>query len=259
MGLVHHLLVVGVVAEARVDVVVIGAGVAVVGLLRLVVQQQRRAPEGRGAQVGDVVQVVDDALDVAAVAGHRILAVHLVGRGGDGPGDGRAVVVLAALPGRVIVQEGRGEAVGHDQVDHVRRGEAGAVRAALFPLADQVRILDLLLAVFHDQVVGARGGIGLDFHVHEQVIRTGGLVHRLRGDALPAFDADFLGAHVLALHHQLQRGLHPRPPAERFHARHFLRGRIRNLCRVEGRLAARESGRYGRRHKDPFHHFVRTT
>ena len=240
--------------------IVIGAGVAVVGLARLVVQQQGRAPNGRRTQVGDIVQVVDDALDVAAVAGHRVLAVHLVGRGGDRPGDGRAVVVLAALPGRVVIEEGRGETVGHDKVDHVRRREAGTVGAPFLAFADQVGILDLLLTVFYDQIVGAGGSIGLDFHIHEQVIRTGGLVRRFCDDALAALDADFLAADFFSLHHQLQRGFHPRPPAEGFHTRHFLRSRIRNLRRVKRGLAAREPGRHGRCHQDSLHHdLVRTT
>ena len=106
MGLVHHLLVEGVVAEARVDVIVIAAGIAVIRLVRLIVQQQRRAPKGRRAEVGDVIEMVDDTLDITAVARHRILPVHLVGRLRDNPGDVGAIVIDAARPAFVVLGTG---------------------------------------------------------------------------------------------------------------------------------------------------------
>ena len=260
MGLVHELPVQGVVAEARIDVVIVSAGVAVVGLLRLVVQQQRGVPDGRRAQVGDIVQMVDDALEVAPVPGHRILAVDIIRRFGNGPRNGGAVVIGLAFPGPVVAGAAGSEPVGHDQVNHVGRRETGAVGTPLLPLADQIRILDLLDAIAHHQIIGARGGMGLDFHVHEQVVRAGGRMGGRNDDALAALDADFLRADPRALHHQLQRGFHPGPPAKRFHPGYFLGRRIRHLRGIELRLATGQSGRH-RRRRQRFHkrvHFVKT-
>jgi hypothetical protein len=54
-------------AQARVDAVEIGGGVAVVGVGHLAVLQHRREPERRETHAGEVVQVVDDPLQVAAM------------------------------------------------------------------------------------------------------------------------------------------------------------------------------------------------
>jgi hypothetical protein len=69
----HEVLVA---AVARVDLVVVRGRVAVVRGGRHVVLDQRRRPQLGEAQRGDVVEAVDRALDVAAVASAR-LAVGL--------------------------------------------------------------------------------------------------------------------------------------------------------------------------------------
>ena len=66
---VHELLELLVRAEAAVYLVVIRDGIAVVGAVGHVVLLRGVEPDGRHAQVGDVVQVLPDALQVAAVAG----------------------------------------------------------------------------------------------------------------------------------------------------------------------------------------------
>ena len=111
MALAHELAVHLIVAEARIDAVIVTAGIAVIGLARLVVQQQRGVPDRCGAQVGDIVQMVHDAFDVASVAACEALTVHLVVR------VGRIVI------GRIAV----GETVRHDQVDQVGGSEALAI------------------------------------------------------------------------------------------------------------------------------------
>ena len=251
MGLVHKFLVERVVAEARVDVVIIPAGVTVIGLLRLVVQQERRVPDSRRTQVGDIVQMVDKSLDITTVPGYRILPVHDVRRLGHGPRNGRAVLISLPVPGPVVTGTGRSKPVGHDEINQVGRRETRPLGTPLLPLADQIGILDFLLSVVHHQVVRSGLGIGLDLDVDEQIIRTGGLMEGLCNNPFPAFDADFLAADAGSLHHQLQRSLHSGPPAQRFHARHLLPGCIGNLRRVESRMAASQPGSHGRRH----HHF----
>ena len=53
--------------ETRIDMVIVGAGISVIRSVGLVVEQQRRAPYGRCTRRGDVVEVVDHTLYVAAV------------------------------------------------------------------------------------------------------------------------------------------------------------------------------------------------
>ena len=91
--LLHVFAVQAVAAEAGIDVVVVGAGVAVVGAPGGVVLQQRGAPDGRGAQVTDVVQVIDDSAKVSAVAGAGVLPVGFFHRG------------VRTVNGRVAVRE----------------------------------------------------------------------------------------------------------------------------------------------------------
>lgn len=75
MGLGNQVAVLLVRSEAGVDAVVVGAGVAVVRSFGLVVEQQGRGPDDRCPEVGNVVQVVADTLDIAAVAAEEGFAV----------------------------------------------------------------------------------------------------------------------------------------------------------------------------------------
>ena len=214
MRFLHKQLIVLVVAETGVYVVVVGAGIAVVALGRLVVEEKRRAPDGRGAQVGHVVQVVYHALDVSSMAGHRVLAVYLVGRCGNAPGTCASVKVLPSLPGAVVVPEGRCEAVRHDEVDHIGLREAPAGGTSLLPFAYDVRILEGLTASGKDEVIRAGGRY---LHVYKEVIRTVGPVHLRHLEPLSG-DGHLIGRDAGALHHELEGCLHARPPAEGFHA-----------------------------------------
>ena len=115
VGLLHKGTIEGVVPEAGVYVVIVCTGIAVVGLVGLVVQQKRGAPDGRSAQVLYVIQVVYDALQIASVACNGILPVHLVRQPGNRPGHQRTILVSAFRP------LGTGKAVRHDEVDHIGR------------------------------------------------------------------------------------------------------------------------------------------
>ena len=149
----HELLVKLVVSETGIYVIVVCAGIAVVRLLRLVVEQQGSAPYCSGSEAGDVVQVVHNALDVAAVAGDRIGAVYFVRCFRNPPGAGRAVEIFSALPLLVIVHKGRREAVRHNEVYHIGRGEAFALAAAFLALPYDVRVFEALIAAGEHQVV----------------------------------------------------------------------------------------------------------
>ena len=188
--------------------------------------------------------MVDKSLNITAMPGNRILPVHDIGRFGNGPRNRGAVVIGLPVPGPVVTGTGRREPVGHDEINQVGRGETHPVGTPLLPLADQVRILDFLLAVIHHQVVGSRLGIGLDFHVDEQIIRTGGGMEGLNHNAFPAFDADFLATDAGSLHHQLQGSLHSRPPGQRFHPLHLL-CRCLPHCRIIGLGGAGKKGEKG--------------
>ena len=111
VGLAHKFAVEGVAAEAWVDAVVVGSGISVIRLVGRIVEQQGGGPDSGGSQVGDVVEVVNHALEVATVTTEEGFAVGLV------VGISRRVVRGVAI----------GKAVGHEEVYHVGCGEAGAL------------------------------------------------------------------------------------------------------------------------------------
>ena len=96
---------------AGIDEIIVGAGIAVIGVFLFVVQKQRCRPDGGGAKADQVVEVVDDALDVAAVTAAEVLGVglfHCLVR---------SVVFLVAI----------GETVGHQKVYGILRAEGLAL------------------------------------------------------------------------------------------------------------------------------------
>ena len=227
VGLFHHCAVEGVVAETRVDMIVVGAGVAVVRLVRLVVQQQRSEPDGGGAEVGHIVEMVDNALYVTAVAGHRVLARHFVRSGRNMPGARGAVVVLPSLPGLVVIDKSRSEAVGHNKVDHVGHSVAFTLAAALFAAAHYVGILEGLAFAAEHEVVLARL---THLHVEEEVIGAVGLMYGFHTQAAALYGNVVL-RNLRPLHKQLERSVHARPPGKGLHTGHLLVRRFLN-CRI---------------------------
>ena len=238
----HKGLVVLVVAKSRVDMIIVGAGIAVVALARLVVQQERGAPDSRSAQIGNIIQVVDEALDVAAVTGHRVLPVHLVRRSGNTPGAGGTVQVFPALPGLVIVLEGRCKAVRHNQVNHIGRGVALAVCASFFPLTDDVRVFEGLSVLGEHQVVGIRRGLSGYFHIHKEEVGAVGLVNLFYLEPV-AGDGHFIRGNVRSLDQELKFRFHARPPAQGLHTGN-LRCRFFHIGGIQ-RLRSRAGGEKG--------------
>ena len=233
VALLHILTVEGVVAQARVDMVVVRAGVAVVRLRRLVVQQKRGVPHCCGAQAGDVVYVLDHPLQVSAVAGHRVGAVHLVGRGGHVPGLRGAVVIYPAGPGGIVVGRAGGEAVRHHEVYHIFRGETAPGGAAFIAPPQQVGEFEAVAAVVEHEPGGAGDSVRTDDHVHEEVIVTVRLADADSLHAGGAFYAHVPAGDVRALHQQLERHFHSRPPAGRLYAHDFFGTGVTDAVGVE--------------------------
>ena len=136
VGLADELSVLVVGAEARVYLVVVGRGIAVIGGVVVVsvgriILQYGGEPQGRDTQFVEVVQVLADALHVAAMAQRGLRAVVAVGL------HARYLVVVRAT---------RGEAVGHQQIEHVADVEAPAVlatHAALLQLVVHLLLVEL--------------------------------------------------------------------------------------------------------------------
>ena len=207
VGLLDILTIQLVATHTGVDVVVVGTGIAVVGVVRLVVQQEGRGPDGRHTQVGNVVEVVDDALQVATVTAVQILTVGLLGRRG------------GAVDGRVAI----GKAVGHQQVDDIRGGKALALGRPCTAFCQRIGDLELLVATLKEEVNLPRRSRGLNLDVEEEVVGAVGLVHFTQANPL-AYQLHLTGRDLFALHQELQRGLHTNPPRQRLKAGHSTLG-----------------------------------
>ena len=133
VGLVTQTAVVGIGTEARVHLVVVRRGIAVIGrvaVLRVgrVVIQYGCQPQGRDTQLLEVVQVFADAVQVAAMAQRGLCAVFLIGA---------HTLHLRIVPGTLC------KAIGHEHVEHVTVVEPYALVAAHLALLQLV--LHLLL------------------------------------------------------------------------------------------------------------------
>ena len=185
-------------AEARIDPVVIGGGVAVIGPLRLVVLEQRIEPDGGVAHVGEVVEVVRDAGQVAAVPSMVVFAVWSLQHPLDGIITGIAI----------------GETVRRDQAD----GVAAIVARDLPPgpfaqrkgsAADGLAIALLLQPVQFD-FTGFRPLF--DAEVDEGIVGAVPVGDPADGDA-GVVDLHLKTGQVVAMDHQLDPFLgHVHPP-----------------------------------------------
>jgi hypothetical protein len=68
-----------IVTEARIYMIIIGAGIAVVSDPRKIIFDQRSTPYGSSTEFTDIVEMVDYTLDIAAVTTERQIARHLIG------------------------------------------------------------------------------------------------------------------------------------------------------------------------------------
>ena len=105
MGIGDKGVILPVGAEARVDTVIVGGGIAVVRTARHIILEHGAEPDGCDAERIEIGEVVAHTLHVAAVAAIGIGAV-----GADGVGESLGSGALG-IPLR--------EAVGHQQIEHV--------------------------------------------------------------------------------------------------------------------------------------------
>ena len=204
MRLGHHLPVQFVRTVTRVDMVVIRTGVAVVRAPRGIVPEDRRTPEGGGAEVGDIIEMVDNSLDVTAMAAHRRIPTHLL------RGQGRGII------GRVPI----GKAVRDDQVNEVGRSETLPVGGTRLAGRNLIRIADHIVPLPEYQGIGTGLRFLRHLHIHEEVIGAVGRMDCLHFQSF-SLNSDIIIADSLPVHEQLQVGLHPRPPGEGFHTGHL--------------------------------------
>ena len=101
------------------DGVFVGGAVAVIVAAGFVgVVDDGREPDRGGAEAGDVIEVLLDAAQIAAVIGAGIGTIHVGGW-------------------RVIRSVAVGKTVGHDEVHHVFRAEALIATVAAGPIAER--------------------------------------------------------------------------------------------------------------------------
>ncbi len=202
-GLARQRTEVLVAAHARIGAVQVGDRIAMVGVGGLVVLQHRRGPQLGEAHAGDVVQVLADAGDVAAVATVRMRAIGGFGHAG------HAVVAGIAI----------GEAVRGDQVDRIARIEAATLRGAGVACVQSPPMGGNHLAGFDElDVERARRCIARDVDGDEQVVRIVGGLHVDDGHA-GARQPRCRCRDALAVDQQLDPVVaHPDPPAGRLDA-----------------------------------------
>ena len=145
-----------VVAEACIDMVIIGAGITVIGGHRKVVFDKRCTPDRGGTEVADIIEIVDDTLDVSAMASERLAAVCLVRHSFH----------------RVVRRVAVCEAVRHDKINHVCGSEACTLRRTFPAGSDLIRIFERLTVLREYDVICARPGICSYLHIDKKVVRT---------------------------------------------------------------------------------------
>ena len=159
-----------------------------------------------------MVERIDNSLNIASPTSVYVVLVSLL------------TGVFCAVVGLVAIYK----TVGHNEVHHIRRRETVAITTACATLADHVIAGRLLVSFLQGDAVRTRL---IYFHVHEQIVRTFGIVLCFRNETQTC-PADYFTAHdlvhthlcvrqVLAMEHQRQWGVHVGPPAQRFYLLDF--------------------------------------
>ena len=80
MRLGHKLTIQFIGTETRVNVIVIRAGIAMIGAVRLIVFQKRSAPDRSRTEILDIIEMVNDTLDISSVTAEKSLTICLFSR-----------------------------------------------------------------------------------------------------------------------------------------------------------------------------------
>ena len=189
-------------ALARVHPVEIRGGIAVVGEFRHRVLKHGIQPDCGEAESGDVVEPIDDAPEIAAVAPPWQAPVQDVSHAFD------LVVFGIAV----------GESVRRDQVNRIYGGKAAGVLRVLVAFVQAVGVGDVTVGAAENNVEFPGLGVGADIQAYKQVVRI------TRGDDLVDRDARPVDAwrqrpRVFAVDQQFQfRVLESDPPVRRLYS-----------------------------------------
>ena len=199
----HELLVLLIGAVARVNLVAVRHGIAVVAGFGHVVFDDRRGPDGRGPQLLKIGKVVLNASQVAAVAGVHRIAGHVVDAG-----------TLHYIVLRVAV----GEPVGHQHVHEVGLGEA--LRAVGVGVAGtQLVGVGEAFAAFEAQFQLAGLSIWADGEIDDEVVGAFQLLLAFERHAGVGGQGGGAACNAGRIHQQLQFGVfHAHPPISRVDA-----------------------------------------
>ena len=113
MGIVHQAAIFVIRAKARIYLIIIGGGIAVIGreaiVIGRVVLQHRCEPKSRHTQLTEIIQVLANALHITTMSQRGLRAIVDIG------------VHAFYL---VIIRATRRKAVGHQQIKHIADIEA---------------------------------------------------------------------------------------------------------------------------------------
>ena len=190
MCLVNQFPIVGIGTETRIHPIVVCGGIAVIGreavlVVGRIVFQHGCEPQGRHAQLLEIVQVLSDAFQIPAMTQGGLCAVFLVG--------------VHALHLRVVVVA-LCKAVGHEHIEHIGIRESLTVLALHLTFFQRIGHGGLLVAERESQ--GEHACFGT-FHIqiHQQIVRR---LQLHDGIDLGTPDAHLSLTDALAIDHQLQ-------------------------------------------------------
>ena len=186
-------------ALARVHPVEIRGGIAMIRKLRHGVLEHGIQPDCGKAESRDVVEPIDDAPDVAAVAP---------------PGQAPVKDVPQALD-FIVFGIAVGEPVRCDQVNRIGGGKSQGVFRVLVAFVQAIGVSDGVIVAREDEVEFPGLGVGADIQAQEQIVRIARGDDLVDRDARPV-DARRQRTHVFAVDQQFQfRVLESDPPVRR--------------------------------------------
>ncbi len=198
-----ELSIVLIVTKARIYPIEVGNGVTVVGILGLIIFQHGGWPDGGKAHVRDVIQVLDQPGQVAAVTADAAVPV-------------RGFFELGKC---VIARVAVGKTIRGDQINGIGGVEAVAV-GGVFPAGVERIVMLEIVAVFMGKLQGDSPALkgAANVKIDKQIIFTLDTVH-IGHRNLRMLQAYRPLGNPVAVNHQLYVGIaHARPPERRIDA-----------------------------------------